>query len=825
MENRGVTIWAFDQCQHDYEIQCRNLMMRQLIENHAALTVDFPVPLHLIFGLRLRAAELDLLAVTPHGIFIGDLKQVYGRLRGGMNGSWFVEKNGRISPIRRKENPWEQLRRYRGQVVRELESFENARALLEPNRDECCRAGLVQVPTLDIKTNINDRWWYQCGVGDWIPHILRHNGRRIVDVSVVARWLASIGCQSQTLREIAQELGLNKVPRHQIAGIPHNFLETGTNLSADLDQNQLEAAYQNNSEPVVILAGPGAGKTSVVVERTRYLRTKLKNTEWLAVVSYTNSAAEEIMLRLGQRNTDGGLTNIFVGTFHKFAFAVLSRADVNSAPKSILDERSSVWRYSCCCGISEAQAKSELRAVTSNSLMELAEDVRERWANYLSHLRRHRVASFESLLHELLQVINSHPEALPKNLVYDEFQDVSPTQGLLVRKMAEAGVEITVVGDPEQSIFGFNGCSPASLISFANDSNPNNVAKLAKNYRSKEKIVTLSSKLRKTEGVNLQVEASGPCGQGHVHAIRFRSDRDQMTHVAQWIRNLHDSSGVQFEEIAILFRDWNSLQTACAALDELGVPYKRGEGGNHTPRPLRQLASLAFIESRIDDSETLFAVLQTLPRISSGLVRKIFELETGGIPHTLKSIVQAAENLEARYQQEIDDIKNIVEKVIAITHLSPSEELRWLWDNVVSSGLTREESKRNAEFEEVIKRWCDYLDLCNEASHKELREVVAKLDDGEDVTESVHLGTIHSAKGRQWAAVAVVDICDDAFVRRGSDMNEELRLLHVACSRPVSWLLLGFPSRRGTATDGGVIRSLFENHTGQQILEPTNNQI
>ena len=800
-------------------------MMRQLIENHAALTVDFPFPLHLIFGLRLRAAELDLMAVTPHGIFIGDLKQVYGQLRGGMNGSWFVEKNGRISPIKRKENPWEQLRRYRGQVMRELENFENACALLERNRDECCRAGLVQVPMLDIKTNINDRWWYQCGVGDWIPHILEHNGHRIIDVSVVARWLASIGCQSQTLREIAQDLGLNKVPRRHIAGSPHNFLQTGTNVSADLDQNQLEAAYQNDSEPVVILAGPGAGKTSVVVERTRHLRTKLKNSEWLAVVSYTNSAAEEIRLRLDERSTDSELTNIFVGTFHKFAFTVLSRADSNTAPKSILDERSSVWRYSCCCGISEAQAKSELRAVTSNSLIELAEDVRERWANYLSHLRRHKVASFESLLHELLQVIDSHPESLPKTLVYDEFQDVSPTQGLIVRKMAEAGVEITVVGDPEQSIFGFNGCSPASLISFANDSNPNNVVKLAKNYRSKEKIVTLSSKLRKTEGVNLQVEASGPRGEGQVHAMTFRSDRDQMTYVAQWIRNLHESRGVQYEEIAILFRDWNSIQTSCVALDQLGVPYKKGDGRNHTPRPLRQLASLAFIGSRIDDPETLFAVLQTLPRISSGLVRKIFELETGGIPYTLKSVIQVVGTLEARYHQEIDDIKNIVEKVMAINHLSPSEELRWLWSNIIFSGLTREESKCSAEFEEVIKRWCEYIDLCHEASLKELREIVAKLDDGEDVSESVHLGTIHSAKGRQWTAVAVVDICDDAFVRRTSDMNEELRLLHVACSRPISWLLLGFPSRRGTATDAGVIRSIFENHTGQQILEPHNNQI
>lgn len=825
MENRGVTIWAFNQCQHEYEILCRNLMIRQLIENHAALTSDFPIPLHLVFGLRLRAAELDLLAVTPHGIFIGDLKQVYGRLRGGMNGSWFVEKNGRISPIKRNENPWEQLRRYRGQVVRELENFENSSALIGQSRDECCRAGLVQVPTLDIKTNIGDRWWYQCGVGDWIPLLLTYKGRPIIDVPVVVRWLASIGCQSQTLREVAQQLGVLKPTMGASAESPRNWPQSGESLAPELDEVQVGAVFRNSPEPFVILAGPGAGKTSVVVERSRHLRSRLQKGEWIAVVSYTNSAADEIMSRLGERVPSGGVQNLFVGTFHKFAIEVLSRTAEGSSPKSILDERTSVWRYSCFYGISEAQAKAELRAVTSNPLNDLTEDVRARWSDFLAHLRRHKVAVFESLLHEMLSVIESEPGVLPNRLVYDEFQDVSPTQGLLVRKMAEAGVEITVVGDPEQSIFGFNGCSPESLISFANNSGRNNVAKLARNYRSKERIVTLSSKLRKTEGVDLMVEASGPSGQGQVQLLGFHSDREQVEHVAHWIRNLHENHGVQFDEIAVLFRDWNSLTSVCKAQDELGIPYKRGEGTGHTPRPLRQLAALSFIGPRIDEPETLFSVLQTLPRISSGLVRKFLESEAGGVPHTLKSVAQSTETMESRYHEEIANIQQMVENVLSIRHRSPSGELRWLWETVVRPGMTREEKRRAHEFEEVLERWCDYLDLCPEASHKELREVVSKLDDGEEIVDSVHLGTIHSAKGRQWSAVAVVDICDDAFVRRGSDMEEELRLLHVACSRPVSWLLLGFPNRRGTATDGGVIRSLFEKHTGQQILEPTTNQI
>lgn len=796
-------------------------MIRQLIENHAALTPDFPFPLHLVFGLRLRAAELDLLAVTPHGVFIGDLKKIYGRLRGGMNGSWFVEKNGRISPIRRNENPWEQLRRYRGQVVRELE---NSSALIGSSRDECCRAGLVQVPTLNIKTNISDRWWYQCGVGDWVPFLLTCAGHSIIDVPAAVRWLESIGCQSQTLREVAQQLGLLKSVKCNPVGSPPNWPKTVVPLAAELDEFQSEAVFRNQFEPFVILAGPGAGKTSVVVERSRYLRSTLEKGEWIAVVSYTNSAADEIISRLGEQIISGGDSSIFVGTFHKFAIHLLSRTANGTLPKSILDERTSVWRYSCCCGISETQAKLELRSVTSSPLKDLSEDVRGRWTDFLAHLRRHKVAVFESLLHEMLRVIESEPSILPKRLVYDEFQDVSPTQGLLVRLMADAGVEVTVVGDPEQSIFGFNGCSPESLISFAEKSGPNNTAKLARNYRSKEKIVTLSSKLRKTKGVDLQVEASGRSGQGHIQVLGFHSDRDQVTSVAQWISDLHEKDEVQFDEIAVLFRDWNSLATVRKALDSLGIPYKCGDGAGHTPRPLRQLAALSFIGPRIDEPETLFTVLQTLPRVSSGLVKKLLELESGGTLHTLKSVGDAAEMLGTRYHEEITLIQQIVKDVVSTKHESPSDELRWLWKNVVSPGMTREENRRIHEFDEVLGRWCDYLDLCPEASHKELREVVSKLDDGEEILESVHLGTIHSAKGRQWSAVAVIDICDDAFVRRGSDMEEELRLLHVACSRSISWLLLGFPKRRGIAPDGGVIRSIFEKHSGQQITEPTTNK-
>jgi DNA helicase II / ATP-dependent DNA helicase PcrA len=824
MENRGVTIWAFDQCQHDYEIACRNLMIRQLIENHGALTNDFSIPLHLVFGLRLRGAELDLLAVTPHGIFIGDLKQVYGRLRGGMNGSWFVEKNGRISPVRRNENPWEQLRRYRGQVIRELEKFEKASALIGPNRDDCCRAGLVQVPTLDIKTDVCDRWWYQCGVGEWIPLLLTCQGQTIINVDVVVRWLSSIGCQSQTLREVAQALGVLRTFKGASAESSRNRPKPENLLTPELDDVQIGAAFRKSSEPFVILAGPGAGKTSVVVERSRHLRTGLKKGEWIAIVSYTNSAADEIMSRLGERVTSGEVQDLFVGTFHKFAIEVMSRSSEESSPNSILDERTSVWRYSCCNGISEEQAKAELRAVASNSLNDLTEVVRARWSVFLAHLRRHKVAVFESLLHEMLRVIESEPCVLPNSLVYDEFQDVSPTQGLIVRRMAEAGVEITVVGDPEQSIFGFNGCNPESLISFANNSGRTNVAKLARNYRSMERIVTLSSKLRKTEGVDLQVEASGPSGPGQVELLGFHSDREQVAHVALWVTNLHEKEGIQFNEIAILFRDWNSQTSLCKALDELAVPYQRGGGVSHTPRPLRQLVALSFVGPRIDDPETLFSVLQTLPRISSGLVRKFLESEAGGVPHTLNSVAHATYSMESRYHEEITHIQQMVENVMSLRHHAPSEELRWVWENIVRPGMTREETRRSHEFKAVLDRWCDYLDLCPEASHKELREVVSKLDDGEEIVDSVHLGTIHSAKGRQWAAVAVVDICDDAFVRRGCDMKEEIRLLHVACSRPVSRLLLGFPNRRGTAIDGGVIRALFEKHTGHQILEPTTNR-
>lgn len=821
MAETTVTLWSIDQCQHSYEAKCRDLMLRQLIEKFGALEGGTPFDMDIVFGMRLPGAELDLVAFLPQAVVIGDMKEIYGILRGEMNGPWYVERDRRIEPLNRKENPWEQVRRYRSLLLRETQDFERrtaSRIFKVEKPHAICRAGLVQVPVLDLKSSIREAWWYACGVGQWIPYLLEQEPGDRIDLTKVREWLVSIGCERSTLRDGAERLGLSTKWLNkgcQIQGVAQGDIPA---FETELDDLQKIAVAHSGERPVVIMAGPGSGKTAVVVERARFLRDRIREGGWMAVVSYTNSAADEIRSRMKSDKTNEGCFNEpFVGTFHSFVIEVLRRSAIGSAPRSIIDEHTATWRYACCCGVSEIEAKAELRAVIGDPISVLADAARDRWNLFLHHLRIHGVATFESLLYDMLAIVDNDPHALPDVLIYDEFQDVSPMQGELVRKLAQRGVRITVVGDPEQSIFGFNGCSPDSLISFARESSARDVMRLGTNYRSHGKIVDLARALRLTPGVNLEISSAGKVEKGGWEALRFSSDREQMRFVADWVIQLNENQGVVLDEIAILFRGWKSLDTVAAALESRSIPYRCDRNREGMARPLKELISLCLLSSRLDDPETLFGLLEVLPRISNGFVRELLKLENCAEALTLNSLRDSKDQLTGSHRDEAEMVLKLVDVLSSKEHTSTAEELTWLWRDIVKPRMSREEKRRADKLEETVELWCHYLGLRPDATGRELRDALAVFDNGSVDEPAVHLGTIHSAKGKQWLCVVVVDVCDDTFLKYTQDPAEEIRLLHVAFSRAIAWLLIGFPERRGFTPDCGVIASRIEELAGSSF--------
>lgn len=816
MGKSGIGLWAINQVQHSYEEECRNLMIRQLIENLGALEPDFESEVEIVFGLRLAGSEIDLMAFLPEGIYIGDLKKVYGRLAGGINGSWYVEHSDHIEPLKRRENPYEQLRRYRSQVVREITAFEKRRhrgvLLIDRGRmpHDAVRAGLVQVPRLDLECSIREKWWYACGAGDWIPHLLRQQGDTKVDLVCAAEWLASIGCQRLGLEEGARKLHLLNRGRSAVRGGSPDAGETWEPKSGEIDSAQMAAVAHPCDSALAVVAGPGSGKTRVVVERTCRLLDNIPEGSWVGVVSYTNAAADEIRARVDAVSGDTKQNALFIGTFHSFAREVLRRAADDSKPGGILDERTSAWRYACCCGIEEKDARSELQTITRFPFSQLSEQVRGRWNAFLKHLKSHDVATFESLLHRLLEVVESHPEALPRALVYDEFQDVSPLQGELVKALANKGAWVTVVGDPEQSIYGFNGCSPDSLISFEEEVDDASTAKLEKNFRSHQDIVELCAMFRLMKGSTLEIQAASGVEEGGWEALRFKSDRRQASHIAEWIRQLRDAKKIELDEIAVLFRNRSSLGHLTAALEKSGIPYRLGGRGDSISRPMKELVALAMLESRMEDPEALFSLMEVSPKVSRGLVRQLLELERKAGALCLTNLARVQDQLNERHKKELSDFLLVTEKVRSAESLSPAEELKWLWSEVVQPGLSREEARRIETLDETLSAWCGYLELRPARSKGDVLDALAMLAETSSDEEAVYLGTIHSAKGREWRAVAVVDLCDDNFMRSTDDPEEEVRLFHVACSRAISWLLLAFPDRRGMTVDNGDFRAQFE---------------
>jgi hypothetical protein len=307
-----ITLWSIEKAE-GYEREWRDRFVRQLLEDFRGLDPACEINLHLAFGIDCSGAEIDLLAATPGGIFIGEMKHAEGTLLGSMNSPWMEETSHQIREWNRRENPWEQVKRYRSKIVSMI--WNSRFKVFKTDRpSDLCRAGLVQVPRLSLKFRFEEPWWYACGGHDWLRYILSSGNSGSINAEQFGKWLESIGCKKYSLNEAAEFLRIRLVSPKKNSSIH------GYEPASSLDEHQLNATVAPTDRPTCVIAGPGSGKTRLVAERTRFLIESFPDAEdWIAVVSYTNAAADEIRSRLSLPEELG--KKVFVGTFHGFALA------------------------------------------------------------------------------------------------------------------------------------------------------------------------------------------------------------------------------------------------------------------------------------------------------------------------------------------------------------------------------------------------------------------------------------------------------------------------------------------------------------------------
>ncbi len=511
--------------------------------------------------------------------------------------------------------------------------------------------------------------------------------------------------------------------------------------------------------PLLVLAGPGTGKTRVVTHRIARLVTRGVSPRAISAITFTRRAALELRERLTTLLGDAAAM-IETNTFHSLGLTLLRAfpEPAGLAPEfSILDEAARVQAIDTAAKEAGVSPSGKLASAIGWAKAHLldpsqcAPEIAPVYAAYESALAARGVLDFDDLVVRTVRLLETHPEALAvaqercRHLFVDEYQDVNPAQERLVLLIAPPGpdTELCAVGDPDQAIYGFRGSDPACIDRFATYYPNATTIALRMNYRSPEAVVRAATlvieraPLRPTRPLEPTTSGRSP-----IERFTMASEAEEAYFIAREIEraiggiSLHsmdtgradgeNDSHLAFREIAVLYRTSAQGDAIGQALDQSGIPYQRV--GDHAPTARPHAAEL---------------------------LARLRELTDPSVRH-----VPVTELIAQLLPAEADAAERAAADLLAALSVP------------FGNGL--------AEFLAAVPLW--------QAGDESL------------ATQKVALLTLHAAKGLEFPLVFIAG-CEDGLLPlqlpgRPVDVEEERRLLYVGMTRAQHRLVLTAAQKR-----------------------------
>ena len=377
-----------------------------------------------------------------------------------------------------------------------------------------------------------------------------------------------------------------------------------------LEQHVNEAQYRaitHGAGAMLVLAGPGSGKTFTVTQRIKYLiehhHVKPEN---ILVITFTKAAATEMQERFVRLN-DGRNDPVHFGTFHSVFFQILRRTYKFTAQNIIRegdkyrllsqiisempDEIRTESRFDDNSDMLQGLL-SEISTVKNNGIT--PQEIRSTTVSqeefeyifrlYKQEMNRSRLIDFDDMVLLCRDLLVSRPETLKmwqerfQYILVDEFQDICPLQYEVVRLLAKPQDNLFIVGDDDQAIYGFRGSRPEIMLNFSADYPEALQVLLDVNYRSRRDIVDVADKLIRHNLTRFDKNVRAQNEQlGGVKIYSFQSKLKQAENIAQLIRQYMTQPGARYSDIAILYRTNNhTVYTADRLLKE-GIPFSMKE--------------------------------------------------------------------------------------------------------------------------------------------------------------------------------------------------------------------------------------------------------
>jgi DNA helicase-2/ATP-dependent DNA helicase PcrA len=656
-------------------------------------------------------------------------------------------------------------------------------------------------------------------------------------------------------------------------------------------------AVTTTEGPVLVLAGAGSGKTRVITVRIAWMLAHRVLPENVLAMTFTNKAASEMRERVASLVGKERADELTVGTFHSFcarllrkhakeaglspSFAICDAADQLSALRGALRE----------LRIGEAgiqpsvlQAKISLaknRLMESGAFLEAAKDdldelVGRAWRMYDEHLARARSLDFDDLLLRTLRLVRESAAvraALEKRFRYvmvDEYQDTNGPQYEIVRAIAGKHRNLCVVGDDDQSIYGWRGADVAKILSFEKDFAPCTTVRLETNYRSTQPILDAANKVIACNPKRHEKALRSARGAGEAVVVgRLEDETAEADHVAREIGELVRTRRARFADFAVLFRTQTQPRAFEAQFRARAVPYVLVGGMSFFDRKeVRDVLAYLRLAANADDEMSFLRVINCPPRgVGKTTVDRALELaaEQGisvmkafeNAPRAVAGDVASASNIgevasspsvanvtsaskgrvktaSALSPAAIDAVHLFRAKMAELGKIDPGRELvPWMRALLERVDYRSEVDRAYPDAKTREDRWSGVMEILNFAENHVKRDKKPSLKSflealaltaadeisAEDAKgrDTVTLMTLHAAKGLEFPRVYLVGVEEGILPHARSvvedTVEEERRLMYVGITRAEKHLTITCTKSRakyGTRVESMPSRFLFE---------------
>ncbi len=599
-------------------------------------------------------------------------------------------------------------------------------------------------------------------------------------------------------------------------------------IFAKLNDEQ-SAAVKKTEGPVLILAGAGSGKTTTIVSRLSYLIQGVgipaSNT---LTLTFTNKAAKEMRERALEMIGDSSYPPLLC-TFHKFGllflkfnihllgrknnFVVIDTDDKKRILKKMNSEiatpliASEISRYKNSL-MSPDDAYKQAEFYNYQQIAKVYEE-------YEAYLNENNLVDFDDLLALTYKILEDNPELAKSTsekyqyIMVDEYQDTNELQLKLLQKLCSSHNNICVVGDDDQSIYGWRGAHIRNIMEFDKDFQNTEIFKLQNNYRSREPILKVANALIEHNRSRLGKELKPTRGSGEdVIVLNSHDENEEARKVATHITKLMDS-GVRAKDIAVLYRVNVLSRSIEEGLNKARINYKLVGGQRFYDRAeVKDLISYIRVITNVNDDFSFKRIINKPKRglgkasvdklelASHEAAKSIYRFIKDSSVSELEVLVRKKNaNTLKRFIKDIESVAKVAQES-TYDFIDALEETFKLKD--IYKGQP-DEQDRTLNMDEFYGLFRDFIKNNPESGLDEfLNELTLQSEQDQVEGESIYMMSIHASKGLEFDHIFIIGM-EEGFlplVGDGSDLEEERRLGYVSFTRAKERLVLSHVSSR-----------------------------